>query len=39
MSWKIVVLLVALTLLFTPANSILYSALRMCDSAICDIDL
>lgn len=39
MSWKIVALLVTLTLLFTPTKSILYSALRMCDAEICDIDL
>jgi hypothetical protein len=39
MSWKTIAVIVALALFFIKGNAIIYSALRMCDSEICDIDI
>lgn len=38
MNWKILVVIIT-ALLITRGNSVLYSALRMCDSDTCDIDM
>lgn len=38
MDWKVLTIIIA-ALLFFQGNSVIYSALRMCDSESCDIDL
>jgi hypothetical protein len=39
MSWRVLCLLVSVALLVGSANGLVYSALRMCDSVDCDLDL
>jgi hypothetical protein len=39
MSWKLLIAIVTLMLLLQGSNALIYSALRMCDSDNCDIDL
>lgn len=39
MSWKVLWLLISVALLLGQGNCLIYSALRMCDSEDCDLDL